>query len=246
MNIHPVTILEFVDRVVEATPEPDVKTTWEGFRRTFRGAVSDVILQHLVIPGEDGDRVESLEQRIEGLKQQVSDLVAEKTELETQIAELQERLRQITHLPGGPSDEGFYTMEQFLAVLTVKLRRSYGWRTDYVCASQQTEGCRPVANETVQKWQNTGKVPDWAVDQIDKLNYRKRAGRIGAVPWSDENENYLADRYRDNPNQSNQELAHLCEEHFGRPINVPSVKGAIDRLRKKDKLPSKRPPRAKI
>jgi hypothetical protein len=245
MGIHPITILAMVDRIFEATTEAEMKTTVEGFRRTLQGTPPSVVLQHLAIPGEEVSRTETLQQHIETLKKEVAELVTEKTNLEIEIAELQERLRQIGQIGSsvsGTAENGFYTMEQFLSVLTVKLRRSYGWRTDYVSASQQTEGCRPVANETVQKWQNTNQVPDWAVEQIPKLTFRKRTGTSG-LPWSDDNETYLTELYKSDPGQSNQELARLCEEHFGRPINEPSIKGAVDRLRKKGQLPPKRPQR---
>jgi hypothetical protein len=245
MDIHPVTILAMVDRIIEANTEDEIKTTVEGIRRTLKGMMPSVVLQHLAIAGEDGDRAESMKEHIEGLKKEVSELLAEKSNLESQIADLQERLRQIGSTMTGPADNGFYTMEQFLAVLTVKLRRSYGWRTDYVAASHETEGCRPVANETVQKWQNSNQVPDWAVEQIDKLAFRKRTG-TGGLPWSDDNEIYLTELYKSDPGQSNQMLARLCEEHFGRPINEPSIKGAIDRLRKKGQLPRKRPSRLRM
>ena len=232
MDIHPVTILAMVDRIVQAATEDELKTNVEGFRRTLHGTMPSVVLKHLVV-------------RDDALNQEVADLTAEKADLEAKVADLNARLRQLAESSGpGAAENGFYTMEQFLAVLTIKLRRSYGWRIDYVTASQQTDGCTPVKNETVQKWQNSNQVPDWAVTQIDKLEFRKRSG-TGGPAWTDENENYLSELYKDDPHQTNLALAKLCEQHFGRPLNENSIKGAIDRLRKRGQLPEKRPTRLK-
>lgn len=240
MDIHPTAILAMVDRIVESSTEDDLRTSVEGMRISLRGILPSVILQKLVVAGVDVIETTPLHAHVEELARQVTELTAENAGLEAEVAALRKQLEQRTNstLPV----DGHYTMEQFLAALTAKLRRSYGWRTDYICASQMTEGCTPVENETVQRWQNTNKVPEWAVEQISRLRFRKRTGNSGST-WSDDNEDYLTVLYTTNPTLQNSVLAKLCEEKFGRTINENSIKGALDRLRKRGQVASKRPAR---
>lgn len=244
MEVYPTAILAMVDRIADsATDDDDVRTAVEGIRKLkLSGVTPSVVLQQLVIAKPPLNDLVDLHARAAELAQQVSTLMAENAHLEAQVANLHEQLNHLDDRPMIEPVNGFYTMEQFLAVLTSKLRRSYGWRTDYVRASKETPGCNPVANETVQVWQNKNKVPDWAVEQIDRLAFQKRHG-VGAPMWSDDDEQFLIKKYNEDPSQSNNNLAKSCSDHFGRPINENSIKGALDRLRKKGHVPKKRPSR---
>jgi hypothetical protein len=249
MNVQPATILAMVDCIVESTTADDVRIAVEGIRNLkLNGTKPSFLLQRCVIAAETGqpsDDVSSetssdLQGRIVELTHQVSELEAENAHLETQVANLNQQVSKFAH--GNEPVNGFYTMEQFMAILTAKLRRSYGWRTDYILASVATPDCTPVATETIHKWQTTDKVPEWAVTQISRMAFKKRPG-AGGKTWSDDEEQYLVDQYQFDPSQKNVVLAQLCETQFGRSINENSIKGALDRLRKKGSLPSKRPKR---
>jgi hypothetical protein len=232
-----------VDRIVdERTSADDIKLACENVRRVLNGSAPSVTLRYLAIAGQRD--IESLEDKIEHLQQQVIELVQEKAELESELEKLRVQLHDITNRTIQPVNN-YYTMEQFMFVLLRRLRRSYGWRTDYIIATQQTPGCTPVLNETLQKWKNRDQVPDWAVEQIERLHFPERTGLSG-VPWTEENEAYLISLYTADPLQSNQTLAHLCEQHFNRPIGENAIKGALDRLRRQDRLPKKRPRARKI
>jgi hypothetical protein len=232
MDMHPVAML------VETDNEDDFKSTVQIMRRVLEGTqLSSVVIQKLTT--QDADDVQKL-------RQQVDELQAAKLTLESTVQTLQTQLSEVNQQPFcGPAVNGFYTMEQFLSVLTAKLRRSYGWRTDYIGATHETGSgglIKPVPNEEVQKWQNTNQVPDWAVEQIARLTFRKRGG-VSGKKWSDDDELYLMSLYNQDPLQRNQLLAEMCERHFGRSINESAIKGALDRIRRRGKLPLKRPSR---
>jgi hypothetical protein len=245
MDIQPATILAMVDCIVESTTEDDIKTAVEGIRSLkLDGAKPSILLQKIVV-GKPTDHTvmmtsDVLHAKVIELSNQVTALLAENAQLEIQVADLHKQVQKIDN--GTEPINGFYTMAQFLAILTCALGRSYGWRTDYIHASQEAPDCKPVATEMIHKWQVTNQVPDWAVSQIARLSFKHRPGARRPA-WSDDEEAYLTAQYVTDPSQKNSVLAQSCETHFGRPINENSIKGALDRLRKKGKLPLKRPKR---
>lgn len=234
MGVHPVVSL--VDHLVQSQSDEDVRVTVQTMRRALEGTTLSSLVIH--------DLNDTPDDEIDRLRSQIIELNTVNASLEVEVENLRSRLQKIEEQPlsCGPSQNGVYTMEQFLSVLTAKMRRSYGWRTDYIIATHETPDCQPVANESIQKWQNSNKVPDWAVHQIDRLIFRKRGGN-SAPTWSDEDEQYLTDLYKQDPRQRNRSLANNCEQHFGRTITENSIKGALDRLRKHGSLPKKRPSR---
>jgi len=238
MEVHPIDLFAEVDRIVdERTSVDDIKLACENVRRVLNGSTPSVTLRYLAIAGQKDST--SPEDKIKHLQQQVAELSQEKAELEAELEKLREQLQDINIHVVEPVNN-YYTMEQFMFVLLRRLRRSYGWRTDYIIATQQTPGCTPVLNETLQKWKNRDQVPDWAVEQIERLKFPERTG-VSGVTWTDENEAYLISIYMADPSQSNQILAHRCEQEFNRPIGENAIKGALDRLRRQDRLPKKRP-----
>lgn len=157
-------------------------------------------------------------------------------------AELRERLEVSPRQAVAISDEKgnrFYTIEEFIAALHIKMGRTYGWRMDLVTATLAPD-VRPVKNEDIQKWQRTKQVPEWAFQQVDKLLFVKRMGQSGER-WTDDNFLFLEDLYIADPTTSNDILAQKCSEHFGRNITPDSVKGTLDRRRKLGRLDRYRP-----
>ena len=156
-----------------------------------------------------------------------------------------------TTLPIPLSDNGYYDLEQFVAALHCKMGRTYGWRVDYIKATLATPECRNVKNEEIQRWQQTKKVPDWAFEQIDRLIFPPRKGELGPA-WSSIEYDFLVDLYtgkamkengevhQTSSSTSNAVFAGICSTRFGRNITENSIKGAIDRQRKKDRLPKRR------
>lgn len=233
MEIHPAEILAMVDRICESVTDDDAKQAVEHIRTLrLRGVTPSVMLQQS--PAD-------LQLRVQNLTQEISDLTQANARLEATISSLTQQLQHLDHYI--EPTNGSYTMEQFLMILTARMRRSYGWRTDYIRASHETPQCTPVSNEIVQRWQNANAVPTWAVEQIGRLEFRKRHGKIGNPTWTETDENYLIEQYRDDPLQKNIVLAQRCAERFGRPISENSIKGALDRARKKGYLPGRRPAR---
>ncbi len=176
------------------------------------------------------------------------------------IKELEEKLQAMAVTP--QAENGFYDLEDFVAALHKKMGRTYGWRVDYVQATQETPDCRKVKNEEIQRWQQTRKVPDWAFEQIEKLVFQQRKGENGP-PWSQGEYDFLValyngeatskletgdekhqikqgDKYPTNSTTSNAEFARICSQEFGRPITENAIKGGIDRQRKKGRLPARR------
>jgi hypothetical protein len=70
----------------------------------------------------------------------------------------------------------FYTMGEFLAAIYEKTGRSYGWKKDYVLASETTPNCIVTKSDTIGRWQHKNRVPAWAYEQIEKLNFPDRKG----------------------------------------------------------------------
>jgi hypothetical protein len=165
--------------------------------------------------------------------------------LEDEARELRDRIEKASTIPHPIADEKgdlYYTLEEFLAALQVKMGRTYGWRVDYVTASTETPEVHQARNEDIQKWQRTKKVPDWAFDQIDKLVFTKRVGQ-GGRQWSNQEGDYLVGFYVSDPTMSNASFANICTKHFGRKITENAIRGALDRLRDKGRIERYRPPK---
>jgi hypothetical protein len=131
--------------------------------------------------------------------------------------------------------ELYYTFDQFLSALQVRMRGTYAWKTGYAKATVKTPGCEEVRTEDIQKWQKSDKVPVRAYEQISILSFEKREGK-GAPPWTKQNIAFLVEQYNGkpgDPTKSNAVLAKLCTEEFGRLITENAVKGQVDRCRKK-------------
>src|SRR6185437_15430493 len=161
------------------------------------------------------------------------------------IKALEEKLQALDTTP--QPENGFYDLEDFVAALHKKMGRTYGWRVDYVQATQETPDCRKVKNEEIQRWQQSRKVPDWAFEQIERLVFQQRRGENGP-PWSQGEYDFLValyngeagcklengdekhqikqgDKYPTNSTTSNAEFSRICSLEFGRPITENSIKG---------------------
>ncbi len=137
--------------------------------------------------------------------------------------------------------DGCYLLNDFLHTLACRRGQTYGWRIDYIKASETSPGCRSVKSDDIQKWQKTQLVPVWAYDQIAKLVFPKRKGENGP-DWTPEEFDHMIELYLDSIKNggkpiSNAKLAEQCSNKFGRKITENSIKGAIDRQRKKGRLP---------
>lgn len=239
MDAQPTAILAMVDDVVEARPE-DIPHNIEGIRRALRGAKPSVVLQKLVVP-ETTDLVVRYRERIAELQTEVNRLYEERVTLEQTIADLTVRLDAFE--PPTPVD-GFFTMSQFVGRLLIKLGRSYRWKLSYVEASM-AEDCETVTSELIQKWQNTDRVPEWAVRQIDHMVFGRLRGNNG-TPWTDEERQFLVDLYNHDPKTRNRTLASLCSAQFGRTITENAIKGEIDRAQKRKTIQSRAVHRAAL
>jgi hypothetical protein len=206
-----------------------VQTTVHGLQHQLRGTPPSVVLQHLAIPNSaNSDLVATQQANILELSHQLSDLLVENAGYELKIAELNALIASLQRSNQSPNG---FTMQDFLGVLVAKMRRSYGWKIDYITASHTTPECVPVENETIQAWQKTDKVPEWAIVQIDKMVFRKRRGSVGPT-WTDDNQSFLIETCQQNPALKYKELAQICTRHFGRTLTENGIKGKVDRLRK--------------
>jgi hypothetical protein len=153
--------------------------------------------------------------------------------LQFEKEELQSRIEHISH-------NGKYDFKDFLAALQIKTGRTYGWKTDYIKASENTDNCKKVSNEDFTKWIKNQLVPDWVYDQIQTLNFPKRIGSP-AKEWTNHEYEFLVKIHIDDSSRKNIVLAHICSEKFGRDITENAIKGSLDRLRKQNRIPQKRP-----
>lgn len=171
------------------------------------------------------------------------EIAARLKQLEDINIELASQLRTVSlTMPTAKLDEkgaAYYAMEEFMARLQVKMGRTYGWRVDYVSASSAPDR-RPVKSEDIQKWQRTRRVPHWAFEQIEQLEFSKRQGQ-GGPPWTTQEYDFLEALYTADPLTPNAVLAEKCSKQFGRPITENSIKGALDRLRDKGRITMYRP-----
>lgn len=190
-------------------------------------------------PSEEA--VISLKVAVQGVIVDLNDKVQILQDQETTLRVQLEEMQQMA-LPK-PVD-GFYTLEEFTGALLRKRGQTYGWKVDYVTATN-TPDCRVAKNEDIQAWQKTNKVPDWAFEQIDRLIFPKRTGKKGQPPWLETEYDYLEFIYKEDPTRSNIVLVDLCTKKFGRSINEPAIKGALDRLRKKGRIDKYRPKKQK-
>jgi len=180
---------------------------------------------------EDDNSVSSLRCQIQALKD-ANDC------LEEQVNALRDQVARTTPEPVN----NYYTIEQFMVALASKMGRTYGWRTDYVKATHETPGCQKVETDDIQKWQKERRVPDWAYQQIEMLEFRVRMGRTGPE-WKEDEVEYLIGEYMTDPHQPNALLAEKCMQRFGRDITEQAIKGAIYRLGQSGRLPLHRPKR---
>jgi hypothetical protein len=176
----------------------------------------------------------ALPEDVDGLRREIEGLRAINDHLEKKVSEL---LAQQARMSPEPVDHS-YTMEQFMLALATKRGRTYGWRTDYARATQETPGCRVVHTDDIQKWQKDNRVPEWAVDQISRMSFKQRIGRAGPE-WKPGEVQFLIDLCIANPREPNASLANKCQERFGRDITESSIKGAKFRLNRQGRLETK-------
>jgi len=172
------------------------------------------------------------------LKAEICELRAANERLEQTIGSLRVEVARVHPEPVNAS----YTLDQFMLALALRLGRTYGWRTDYARATQDTPGSHTVSTDDIQKWQKEKRVPEWAYTQIEWLKFNHRLGRNGPE-WSQDEVGFLVDEYKTDPHQKNVVLAAKCEERFGRHISEQAIKGAVYRLGKQGVLPERRPSR---
>lgn len=214
-------LLSLLDQITDvASTGGDLEQLVLGFREQLAGQPPSHIFGAMI-----GRAAEVAE-----LQQQLDALVQRNEALERALADLARPVQAV---------DGYYPLEHFMSVLAAKMGRTYGWRGDFVEACASSPNSRPVPNELIQKWQKEGRVPAWAVEQVAHLVFKKRQGKSGKT-WLPEEYDFLANLYDENPAASNAVLAGRCSEQFGREITENGIKGAIDRLRKKDRLAKRR------
>lgn len=199
----------------------------------------------------DADLIEhvlSVRKQLDGVPIDIKQVVINATDvgeqlrsLETINAQLAERLQEAEKLSTMPKPEnGCYTMEQFLTKLHCHRSETYAWRVDYIKATNTTPGVRAVRNEEIQQWRKKDEVPTWAYEEVSLLVFPKR--KSGGHPtWKTTEYDYLCREYLIDPSRSNLLLSQMCSLEFGRPITEQAIKGSLDRLRKRNRIPERRP-----
>jgi hypothetical protein len=170
------------------------------------------------------------------LRGQIESLKEANDRLEATVNKLRSEAAQIAPV----AIDQTYSLDQFLLAVTMKKGGTYGWKVDYVQASHDTPGCREVEIDDIQRWQKDGRVPDWAYNQIEQMDFPERVGR-SAPSWKSQEVDYLIQLYTANPHESNASFAAKCSERYGTPRSEQSIKGAIYRLGRQGRLPPHRP-----
>ena len=203
--------------------------------------ISDLDERHLSYPDDSPQRESHpMDGEVDALRAEISNLRATNERLEHTIDSLRDEVARVHPEPVNAC----YTLDQFMLALALKLGRTYGWRTDYARATQDTPGSHAVSTDDIQKWQREKRVPEWAYTQIGWLHFNHRLGRSGP-DWSQDEVTFLVDEFGTDPHQKNVVLAVKCEQRFGRTISEQAIKGAVYRLGKQGILPQRRPNRHK-
>lgn len=213
MNVQEIeNVLQIFDEIILSTDIDIVALSVANAREKLNGNLPSIVIKQLfVLTGE-----------------QIKSLQIEKEVLEAKIGLPQ-------HIP----INGFYDFKDFLAVLQVKMCRTYAWKTDCIKASETSPDCIAIKPEDFQKWIKSQLVPEWAYEQVSRLVFQKRAN-APAKEWTNHEYDFLAETHNADASKKNGELAQTCSAKFGREITEASIKGSIDRLRKQDRVPHKR------
>jgi hypothetical protein len=121
--------------------------------------------------------------------------------------------------------------DSLLLAIVKKRGKTWGWRSTYLAATQHTEGARPVSNHEIDKWRNEDRIPYWAVEQVPMLTFVNPIARRG-VTWSRQERRFLHRIYENGVALTNDQLADMCSQQFGRLITDNAIKGMLDRSRK--------------
>lgn len=151
MNIQEIeTVLKVFDDLVKIDNPEELRESLLYFREKLNGERPSLVIKQLfVLTGE----------QIETLQQEKNELLKKKPVVHHQ-----------------PKD-GFYDFKNFLEAVQSKRNTTYGWRIDCITASNSPD-CKPIRNEDIQKWMKSQLVPDWAYEQISRMNFPKRATKI--------------------------------------------------------------------
>ena len=113
--------------------------------------------------------------------------------------------------------------------------KTYGWRVEYLRASLSSLQARPVNERMMVTWQRSGRVPNWAVEQVSVMEFRRPSFKKPR-DWNREETEFLIHLYQSNEYVTYQRMAELCQQKFDRDISEQAIKGMLDRLRKKNKI----------
>jgi hypothetical protein len=127
------------------------------------------------------------------------------------------------------------SINAFVLKISRKTKRVYGWKAAYIEASQ-ISGCRSVDHGMLREWIESGIVPSWAFDQIDRMVFKDHLTRGRCSVWNDDQKNFLAQTYRSDPSQSDADIARVCTIEFGYTVTENAIKGALYRLRQQNIL----------
>lgn len=226
-------VLAVLDRLVHpSTHGTDQEQSIEALRRLFHGQ----------LPTELLNEVASV-QDIAALNAQLAELEGEKvlsersnqreiTQLKRKIAALQRKVEgQIDDLQ--PSDDGYYTCLQVNAIILLKFGKDHGVKKALVEKNQRERQCNPelpkITDGLWQRWRKENRYPAWAIAQVKAMSRDDLPGK--KQPWTTEEKAYLYGIYSENPLLTNQQLADLCSQRFGRHITDCSIRGALTRAR---------------
>jgi hypothetical protein len=155
----------------------------------------------------------------------------EVAQLKRKIAALQRKVeRQVDDLQ---SEDGYYTCLQVNAIILLKFGKDHGVKKALVEKNHRERQSNPelpkITEGLWQRWRREDRYPAWAIEQVKAMSHDDLPGK--KQPWTMDEKAYLYGIYSENPQLTNQQLADLCSERFGRHITENGIRGALTRGR---------------
>jgi len=120
--------------------------------------------------------------------------------------------------------------------LQARMGRAYGWKFALIEASR-SPGLQPITDSMIAHWMRDNSVPDWAMRQLELMAFRPRPKRGPQIEWTETEKRFLITAHVEGPKLTNNALADMCTEKFGRRINENAIRGQLTRIRRQRNIP---------
>jgi hypothetical protein len=241
-------LLNILDRIAHpSTTGHDLDQSVAGLRRILHGGMPSELLRTPVRPVRTKHRsYDAFKAEIDDLRQKLKKAEDDKAisererhhkieSLIDQITKMQLRLDEKT---AEPEPRDFHTYDEVIQAMVRKFGKHHGVpaalaeRNAGLLKSGAAIGKITASN--FQQWRANNQFPLYVVEQINAMSSDDMLCR--GPRWTEDERQYLVDLYTADPSRSNKTLADACSTQFGRLITECSIKGELDRQRKKGRV----------